>query len=558
MLLHWVGFVFLFSFSYSLRVDASAVSSSTPESSQAAMAVLKSGGNAVDAACAAVFALNVTQPHFTGLGGGGFALVHLQGKGDSYFDFRESAPASVTSDLFLDAEEKPKSRSEKVKTGVRSIGVPGNVAGCGRLVTEYGKLGWKRIFDPAIRIAQEGFMISQLFQDELSDQWDRISIFDFTRSLLKGPGGSGLKKGDYLKQPRLAKTFEALAEKGPESFYRGELAQKWLKEARALGVPLTSKDLESYRVVQRDVVSFEFGGLRGVTVSPPSSAGLTVAATSRYMDHYYGTHKKTGISSAERYVIEIEAKGYFAKMRNAKLADPPRIRFSVAEFIRSDQEKKAWKELDQRVQTVLARVGKVERRAASSGTATGPERMTSHTAHVSVVDDFGNAVALTSSVGNIFGSGVILPDSGFVLNSTLEDFDSESDRLNSPQALARPLSNMSPVFLYENQSLVGVMGGAGGPLIPSAIVDFMQNYYFHQLSGADAIRFPRVHSEDGQEVAIEKSAPPATIEKLKRYGYKVHAIPVMWAVFEGVVRHDSKQKWEAVAETRYDGMGLTQ
>jgi gamma-glutamyltranspeptidase/glutathione hydrolase len=178
-----------------------------------------------------------------------------------------------------------------------------------------------------------------------------------------------------------------------------------------------------------------------------------------------------------------------------------------------------------------------------------------------VVDDLGNAVALTSTVGAIFGSGIILPESGFVLNSTLVDFDGEEGKLNSPGPQHRPLSNMSPTLLFEgklsDQKLVGVLGAAGGPLIPSSIVDFAQNYYLHKMSPEQAIRFPRVYSETGTDVAIEKHAQPEVIEQLKSLGYQVNPTQIIWAVFEGVVRKSSTQPFEAVADHRYDGLGLT-
>jgi gamma-glutamyltranspeptidase/glutathione hydrolase len=541
--------------------SAAAVSTSSPEATQAAIAVLKSGGNAVDAACAAVFALNVTQPHFSGIGGGGFALIHQKDKGDSFLDFRESAPEGITPQLFLNSTGHVIPSWSERNTGGRAVGVPGVVAGCGLAVKESGKLPWRKVLEPAIHLARNGFVISQLFQEELSDQWQRVSPFEFTKALLQGKSENGLKKGETLKQPILAQTLERLAQEGPESFYSGELAKKWLKEAQGFGVKITSNDLENYHVYKRDLISFNFGKFHGVTVSAPSSAGLTVAAVLRYLNHYYSTHSISKASSLKRYLIAIEAKSFFGKMRNESMSDPSRMSVSTSDLLSTHSESKAWRKLDKIIQFKLSKLAQQKRSKTKNQPTESLNRLETHTAHVSVVDDLGNAVALTSSVGNIFGSGIILPKTGFVLNSTLGDFNPAENQLNSPAPRARPLSNMSPLLLFEgqpsNQRLVGVLGAAGGSLIPSGIVDFVQNYYVHDMSKDEAIQFPRIHSEDGVGVVIERHASPQVMNQLEQIGYRVEPIENIWSVFEGVVRKSSQQKWEAVAESRYDGLGLT-
>ena len=542
---------------------ASAVSSSSSEASKAAMEILNSGGNAVDAACAAVFVLNVTQPHFSGIGGGGFALIHLKDKKEVLLDFRESAPSATTSRLFLQPDGKVIPGWNERNTGSKAVGIPGVVAGCGQAVRENGKLSWKQVLSPSIQLAQNGFVISQFFQEELSDQWKRISRFDFTRKLLQGTGGHGLKKDEILKQPLLAQTLERLAQDGPESFYTGKLAKRWLKEAQNLGVKFTKKDLESYHVYKRDPVIFSFGKFHGVTASAPSSAGLTVAGVLRYLDHYYSTHPISEPSSIERYVVAIEAKAFFGKVRDKVIADPFRMSLKPSQLLTPVAETSYWRQLDDHIQVKLSQLSRTKVFPSRNRTVDSfsHNRIETHTAHVSVVDDFGNAVALTSSVGNIFGSGIFLPKSGFVLNSTLGDFNPAEKHINSSAPLARPLSNMSPLFLFENNTphpqLVGVLGAAGGHLIPSAIVDFIQNYYFYNMSKDAAIRFPRIHSEDGNEVAIEGHASSKIIKKIGNLGYRMEPIDTLWAVFEGIVRRSSRQNWEPVAETRYEGLGLT-
>ena len=539
---------------------ASTVSTSSPEATKVAMDILKSGGNAVDAACAAVFTLNVTQPYFAGVGGGGFALIHPQGKADVFLDFRESAPSHVTSRLFHHADGSKMENWKERNTGPKTVGIPGEVAGCGKMIAEYGSLSWKKVLEPAIKLAQDGFKVSQFFQEELSDQWTRISPYLFTKSLLQGADGAGLKKGEIFKQPKLALTLKALAEEGSKGFYSGQLAIKWLKEAQTLGVTISTKELAAYRVRQSQPISFEFGKFHGVTAPVPSSAGFTLATVLRYLQHYHSIRGVENESQAERYAAAIEAKDYFGNLRNKKLSDPSRIKFSPQQYVNSKEEQQAWSEMDRRLATKIAKI--TQPNSKSSRTVGNTLEMRSHTAHVSVTDDFGNAVALTSSVGNIYGSGIILPESGFVLNSTLGDFSDKAGSVNSPAPLVRPLSNMSPFLIYEgqpsDQNLVGVLGAAGGPLIPSGIVDFVQNYYYHNMNKEDAIRSPRIHAESGEGIFLEKHAPSETFDRLKTMGYQVHPTETIWAVFEGVVRKKPNSTWEAVADTRYDGLGLHQ
>jgi gamma-glutamyltranspeptidase/glutathione hydrolase len=550
-----------------LEVHSASVSTSSPEATRAALEILHAGGNAVDAACAAAFTLNVTQPYYIGMGGGGLALLSMGKKSPQFYDFREVAPQAVHSQLFFDENGKVIPVWQVRNTGPKAVGVPGLVAGCGKLVRDHGKLSFEQVLAPAIRVAENGFIINRYFEGQLALHWARISRFPHTQSLFKGRDHQGLKSGELFKQPQLAQTLRKLGKFGPESFYKGKLASQWLSEARKLGLPMTEKDLSSFFVRERVPVSVALTDqIWAVTAVSPSSSSLTLISVLRYLNHYYKSSQMMGqpdlAETVRRYVATIEAKAYFIKFRNRVMSDPVRMTFDQQNFFASPSELQAWKEIDDLVQRRL-RGGLKSRLEAADSHESG------HTAHMSVVDDLGNQVALTGSVGNIFGSGIVLPQSGFVLNSTLGDFSAEENSLNGPASQMRPLSNMSPTFFYERMTpqvsetpkssqMIAVLGAAGGPLIPSCITDFVQNYLFFKLDSDRSIRSPRVHPESGSKIVIEEATSQEIIAELRSLGYEVDVRKKLDAVFEGVVRRSSKGKWDAVAETRFDGLGVTE
>ncbi len=554
----------LFSLVLSSPGFAASIATSSVDASRAGQEILKKGGNAFDAACAAVFAQGVAQSYFTGIGGGGAAVIYQNGR-QTFYDFREQAPSATTSKLFSTINPKAEDAWSQRNTGGRSVGIPGNVAACGMLVQKYGKLKWAEILQPAIKLAQNGFVVSQMYSEELGDQWKRISPFALTQSIFKGKGGEGVKKGEVVKQPLLAQTLESLAKNGAQSFYVGKLAEGWTHEAQAMGVKITSSDLKNYKVQEASPIEFEFGKYRGSTAVPPYGAGYTVAGVLRFLSqfqHRYGIPEKT---SALRHIAELEAFTHFGELRDQRIADASKVKQPLNQFLNSKQEQSAWAAIENKIKARLLKIGgtlKPIRDADSSLSSPdvrvsqpAPGKISSHTSHISVVDDLGNVVALTSSINNIYGSGITVPNYGFLLNSTLGDFDPAPGKLNSPGAQMRPRSNMSPTLIFENGEPIASIGAAGGSLIPMAVVQFLQNYYVYQMDAKSSVQFARV-SIDGNAVEIEESAGDALLGQLKTAGYEAKATKTIWAVFNGVVRKNAKAKWESVTDSRYDGAAL--
>ena len=537
-----VGFLIGVSFIPQLSFGAS-VATSSPLASQTAMKILKAGGSAVDAACAASFVINVTQSYFEGMGGGGFALVHPQKGGDRYFDFREEAPKGTTSDLFA------ASGIDKF-TGGFSVGIPGHVAGCGKLTALYGKLSWSEILKPAIALAKDGYEISKNYEEEEADEWKRISNFLATKALFGGAKGTGLKKGEILKQPLLGATLERLSQGGSKSFYEGELAKEWWTEASAQGVRFELKELKSYKVIQRPVAQFKFDRFNFETAAYPSSAALVFGATLRYFDHYQKLHGKPAVHSTEKYIVTLEALDYFQEVRSHGI--------DYAKFLKSESSiQKSFQEIDLKVAGRMKKLDAIDT-VPEKVSSPAPAKLNGHTAHISVVDDRGMAVAMTSSINHIYGSSITLPKSGFLLNDTMGDFDSEPNSPNAPKAGLRPRSSMSPTFVYDNKhQLLAVAGAAGGTLIPVALVQFFDHLLGYEMDPKSALAEARVEW-NSKKVRVEKRMAPDAQAGLKKAGYELEFVDESWALIQAITRKDAKSPWVATSDARYDGLGITE
>ncbi len=542
---------------------AAAVATSSLYATQAAEQILKDGGNAFDAACGAMFVLGVAQPYLTGLGGGGLALIDT-GKQQKFLDFRESSYANTGKNWFK-TESKNSSGPADRSIGPKSVGIPGNVAGCAAIHSMYGSLPWKRILAPAIELAKSGFPLSQLFQEEISEQWPRIERNKQTLQTFRGSSGKGMKKGEILFQPALARTLTKIAETGSTDFNTGSLALAWTVEARAAGVPITVSELKAYKVEDRPLATTSIGTYKIVVPSAPSGAALTVASPFRFLWHFSKKYPEIQKSRALQLVVEIEALNYFMPMRDRFIADPKTTHFKPEDFWNNAKEREAWSKIEKRILARSMKAGITLSKVQSSPEKDGATQrqvssIKSHTSHLSVVDDLGRAVALTSSLNDYFGSSIQLPTFGFLLNSTLSDFSDDPNNINAIGPRKRPRSNMSPTFLYEKSSggkeqLVAIAGAAGGPLIPQVVIQFLANQFIWKMTALESIQFGRFNTEGGIDVEFESSLPEEVRSSLKLAGYRLKFSETIWAVMDGVSRATPNAPWVAVADPRYDGQG---
>ncbi|MBX3207830.1 MAG: gamma-glutamyltransferase [Labilithrix sp.] len=477
--------------------------------------VLASGGNAADAAVATAFALAVAYPTAGNIGGGGFAVTRMRGELRA-LDFRETAPAAATRDMYLDANGKPKADA---RDGIKSVGVPGSVAGLWELHRTLGskKKTWKDLLAPAIKLAREGFVVDDAFLSTLEVGAKRLEKHPVSAALFL-PGGAPPAKGSTFKNPELATVLERI-EKGPSGFYEGPTAAALVKQMKEEGGLITLADLKKYQAKWRKPVEFTYRGNKIASMPPPSSGGVTLAMIAHILEGY--EINKLGFQSPEQLHVVFEAMRRAYAARNAKLGDPDFVKMPLAELLSEGWAK------EQRATIVPDRATPSSEIVAAPASASGP-----HTTHFSVVDSAGDAVSLTTTVNWWYGSGVTVKGGGFVLNNEMDDFASVPGTANGfglvqgeANAIApgkRMLSSMAPTIVTgPDGKVLLVAGGAGGPTIITAVWQELSNMVDFGLDVGAAVSAPRFHMQHlPDEVIFEKDGlAPATSKRLEAMGY---------------------------------------
>ncbi len=484
-------------------------------SSKVGADVLASGGNAADAAVATAFAMAVAYPTAGNIGGGGFAVARMHGEVRA-LDFRETAPAAATRDMFLAPDGKPK---PEAREGILSAGVPGSVAGLWELHKTLGskKKTWKELLAPAIKIARDGFVIDDAYLSTFEMAAKRLTKHPVSAALFF-PGGKLPEKGSVFKNPELATVLERI-EKGPAGFYEGPTANAIVAQMKAEGGLMTHADLKGYKAKWRKPIEFTYRGHKITSMPPPSSGGVTLAMIAHIVEGY--ELGKMPFQSPEHLHYEFEAMRRAYAARNAKLGDPDFVKMPLDELLSEGWAK------EQRATIKPDRATPSTEIVAKVASASGP-----HTTHFSVVDANGDAVALTTTINWWYGSGVTVKGGGFVLNNEMDDFAAVPGTANAyglvqgeANAIApgkRMLSSMSPTIVSGPDGQVrAILGGAGGPTIITAVWQQLSNVVDFGLDIGAAVNAPRFHMQHlPDEVIYEKlGLKDATAERLRTMGY---------------------------------------
>jgi gamma-glutamyltranspeptidase/glutathione hydrolase len=508
--------------------------------SAAGVEILKRGGNAVDAGVAVGFALAVVHPQAGNLGGGGFMLFRAA-SGDAHFlDFREAAPAAATANMYLDAQGNVIPDASVV--GYKAIGVPGSVAGLVYAQKHFGKLPLRVVMAPAIRYARYGFHLSYLdaqdFQDQYLEQFPETKrIFRKTprrRSLKKTtadqPEADFYQEGDLFTQPELARTLERIAA-NPNDFYRGAMAREMASAIQKGGGLITAQDLAKYEVKERAVLNGSYRGYEIVTSPPPSSGGVVMLEALNILeDEPLG---KMGIDSADAVHWTIEAFRRAYMDRNF-LGDPDFVKNPVEQLT----DKKYAAEWRASIDPVRATPSAELKRPTVDGLpqtadAGFPLRESDQTTHYSVVDEAGNAVAVTYTLNDEFGSRVVAGKLGFLLNDEMDDFTAKPGVPNlyglvqgEANAIApgkRPLSSMTPTMVLKDGKLLLVLGSPGGSKIISTVANVLMGVLDYGLNIQEAVDAPRYHNQwMPDELRVEQVGfSPDTLRILGDRGYKL-------------------------------------
>ena len=517
-----------------------------PLAADVGVAVLKSGGNAVDAAVAVGFALAVTHPYAGNLGGGGFMLVRFADGRSTFVDFRERAPGRASRDVYLDAQGNP---TQDSVDGWRSVGIPGSVRGFELAQSKYGSQKWEALMAPAIELASKGYALSYKSAELLRNARNLDDDPESKRIFQKG--GSYYDAGDVLVQPELAATLKRIAASGAREFYEGETARRLVSEMATHGGLLTLADLQSYRAVERTPLSGAYRGLTILTAPLPSSGGIGILQMLGMLEGSGYGKAGPGAAATIHYTAEVMRR-YFAD-RSQYLGDSDFVKVPVKGLLDPGyiRERRASINPDQATPGDQLNPGKP---AGREGT---------ETTHYSIVDASGNAVAVTYTLNNGYGSGVTVPGLGFLLNDEMDDFTAKPNvpnmfglvqsEANAIEPGKRPLSAMTPTIVVRDGKPFMVLGAPGGPRIITAVLQVLLNVIDFRMNIQDAVDAPRFHHQwKPDKLYLEAGISPDTVALLEDMGHQVDDSPgVVLARINAIL---SEGGWlEGAADSRWVG-----
>jgi gamma-glutamyltranspeptidase/glutathione hydrolase len=498
--------------------------------SRAGVRIMQAGGNAVDAAVATGFALAVVHPAAGNIGGGGFMLIRMADGKTHFLDYREKAPAGATRDMYLDAQGNVIDGASEY--GYKAMGVPGSVAGMVYAEQKYGKLTLQQVMAPAIRLAREGYELSWGEARDLHDKY--LGKFPESRRIFQRDGNY-YRPGEVFRQPDLARTLERIAAK-PDDFYHGALARELAAAMQKGGGLITSDDLARYEVKEREPIRGTYRGYEVISAPPPSSGGTVLIESLNILEGY--DLGKLGSRSAESIHFTTEAfrRAFFD--RAEFLGDPDFAKLPVAQLI----DKKygaAWRDS---IDDAKATASKDLKRPAifselEQYAAAHPQPLANqespHTTHYSVVDAEGNAVSVTTTLNDWFGSRVTADGLGFLMNDEMDDFSAKpgvpnaygliQGPANAIGPAKRPLSSMTPTIVLKGSKLFLVLGSPGGSGIITTVANILMGVVDFGMNIQQSIDAPRFHNQWLPDVTFveDPGISPDTIRLLRQMGHKV-------------------------------------
>ncbi|MEA2318182.1 MAG: gamma-glutamyltranspeptidase / glutathione hydrolase [Solirubrobacteraceae bacterium] len=494
------------------------IATESPAAARVGRGVLEAGGNAIDAAAATVFALNVARPQSCGVGGGGFMLYRSRTGKVRALDFRETAGAAATPAMFAGPG------LHKDFTGHLTVGVPGVVAGMDAALSRYGTLKLADAVAPAEQLAREGFRVPASLEAAIRSEGDRIVKFPGTAAVFM-PNGQPLAAGSTFRQPDLAATLRRIMRGGPRAFYRGTIAQRIVRDMAAprpaTGDPgqLTLADFAAYRPVWRDPIAGTYRGRLVLGVPPPTSGGVAIQEMLNILEGF--DLKGAGQSSALADHLIAEAEKIAFADRGAYIGDPAFVRMPVAGLISKAYAALRRPEINTDRANTYAPGGFPAAAAAARVPAGADTNPKGSTTHVSVIDRAGNAVALTCTIEQEFGSAVMAPGTGFLLNNELTDFG-DPGTANQPAPGKRPRSSMSPEMVVQGGQPVLVAGGAGGARIIMGVLLQVVNTVDFGLDLAHSVDAERLDNLGTANLNIEDArVDPAQLTALQARGHRL-------------------------------------
>ena len=521
------------------------VTAAHPLAAEAGLDVLKQGGNAVDAAVAAAFALNVVEPFASGMGGGGFMVIYLADqKRVTVLNFREKAPAALHPRSFF--------KGDKVDNSLRgdhglAVGVPGALAGWNKAVNSYGSRKLGTLMAGAIRLAEEGFAVSPTFSKISKDEYEKVLKNAGEESIYLNMGFP-YEPGDVFTNPSLARTLRQIAEFGIEPFYRGEIAGKIIAAVKDKGGLMSLEDLKDFSVLELEPVRGTYKDFTIFTLGPPGSGGIHII---QLLNICAGWDLRKWGHNSSAYIHHLsEALRFVFADRARYLGDPLFVEVPV-EFLISP-----------------ARAAEI-RSSIRPGAAAGryPPGQTDesihkkeNTTHLCTIDRWGNIVALTQSINDFFGTGIVPEGTGFLLNNHMDDFSTDPDSANAPGGGKRPVSSMGPLIMLKDGKPLMAPGSPGGTRIFSSLTQIILNITEFGMNLDEAIEAPRFFSYStggrAREIHLESRIPGSVISDLEHWGHSINVRDAYDKYFggaQGILI--GKGKIYGGADSRRDGAG---
>ena len=522
------------------------VAAAKPEVSQIGVDILKKGGNAVDAAVATAFAISVFEPNASGIGGGGFILIRMAKTGKTVvIDYREKAPAKATPDMFV-LDENGKVLNDEITVGGKASGVPGTVAGLLTALDKYGTMKREDVMAPAIKYAKEGIPVTVNLEAIIKDNYEKLAKFDAAGAVyLKD--GLPYEVGDTIKNPDLADTLTKIAKNGQKAFYEGEIAKKIADEVQKQGGLITVEDMKNYKIEERTPVEGKYRGYTIISCPPASSGGTHIVQLLNMMENY--DLKSMGDNTPESWHLWAESMRQVFADRAEYMGDTAYVKVPLKGLTSKEYAKEL--------------TSKINPEKAGAGIKAGdPSKYESgSTTHFSVMDKEGNMVAVTQTINYFFGSGVLVPGTGIMMNNEMDDFVPQKNMKNSIEGGKRPLSSMSPTLVLDpkNRPFMTI-GSPGATRIIPAVALTISNVIDHGMSLQEAINAPRIAQFQSGNLNVEGRVSHDSYNKLKEMGHEMTVRDSYDAYFGGVhgimMDYDTKTL-HGGADPRRDGQAAS-
>lgn len=519
------------------------VATSKVEASRIGADILRKGGNAIDAAVAAGFALGVVEPNSSGLGGGGFMLIRIAKTGETVFiDFRERAPKNASPKMWTVGADGRVAGNQKVEGG-KAAGIPGEVAGLLYALEKYGTMSREQVIRPAADLAKNGFYVTPTLSNDMKSQFDKLEKYPESAQVFLNEEGMPYEVDDLFTNPDMAKTLDIIIKNGKDGFYKGEIAQAIVKMLQKYDGLLTMEDLADYKPLIRQPVKGSYRGYDIISSPSPSSGGAIVIEILNILENFDVSSLK--VNSPEYLHLFSEAYKLAFADRAKYMGDSDYIPVPMKGFVSKKYAKEIAKEIDLSV--------------SHESKAHDPWIYESDdTTHYSIADKEGNMVAITKTVNGLFGNSVVVDGYGFVMNNEMDDFVTGEGHPNSVAPGKTPLSSMSPTIVLKDGKPFMVLGSPGATKIITTVSQVISRIIDHNMGMQEAIDVPRLWDNTNNVINAESRIPEATLKQLEAMGHKTNKL-TDWDRATGSVQgvlYKADGTLEGGADPRRDGKAV--